>query len=217
MKRFAQLVSILALWLVRQEWFELRDRLVQVYKSHNGDFAGCPSILAQQLLISGEDHRFFRHGGIDLIAICRAVWHGVVFQRREGASTIEMQVVRVVSQRYERTIQRKVREMALATLVTRVIPKEALPAIYLRLGYFGWRMNSFAAARRCIGVYPALLTPLETARLVARLKYPQPHNVSVHRRAQIDVRARHLLQLYVRHRNDHTYLGLMTQSAYAPV
>jgi Membrane carboxypeptidase (penicillin-binding protein) len=217
MKQFARFVALLALWLVRREWFELRDRLAQAYRSHEDDFIGCPSVLAQQLLISGEDHRFFSHGGIDLIAVCRAAWRGIAFRCREGASTIEMQVVRVVSGRYERTFRRKVREMALATLVTQVIPKEALPAIYLRLGYFGWRMNGFAAACRRIGRRPESLTPIETARLVARLKYPQPRDASPHRWEQIDVRARHLLQLHMHHRQDHTYFGLMTKTSYATV
>ncbi len=215
MKQFARFVSALALRLVRSEWLELRDHLVQAYKSHRDDYIGCPSLLAQQLLISGEDHRFFSHGGIDLIAVCRALWRGLVFRRREGASTIEMQLVRVLTGRYERTFRRKVREIALATLVTREIPKGALPAIYLRLGYFGWRMNGFAAACRRIDRRPESLTPIETARLVARLKYPQPREISPHRWEQIDVRGRHLLQLHMRHRQGYAYFGLMTESMYA--
>jgi membrane carboxypeptidase/penicillin-binding protein PbpC len=217
MKGFARLVAIVALWFVRREWLELRERLARAYKSHKDDYTGCPSILARQLLISGEDHRFFGHSGIDLIAVCRSVWRGVVFRRPEGASTIEMQVVRVVSGKYERTLARKVREMALATLVTRAIPKEALPAIYLRLGYFGWRMNGFSAACRCIGRCPASLAQIDTARLVARLKYPQPCEISPHRRAQIDMRARHLLRLHASHRLDHTFLGLVRKPAYATI
>jgi membrane peptidoglycan carboxypeptidase len=217
MKQLARIVAVLAVWLVRHEWLELRGRLAQVYKLHKDDFRGCPPVLAQQLLISGEDHRFFDHGGIDLIAVCRAVWRSVVFRRREGASTIEMQVVRVVSGRYERTFRRKVREMVLATLVTREIPKEALPAIYLRLGYFGSRMNGFTAACRRIDCRPEALTAIETARLVARLKYPQPHDISPHRQAQIELRARHLLRLHLQHREDRTYFGLMTKLPYATI
>lgn len=217
MKQFARFVAVLALWLMRREWLELRDRLAQAYKSHVDDYAGCPSILAQQLLISGEDHRFFSHGGIDPIAVCRAIWRGVVFRCREGASTIEMQIVRVVSGRYERTLRRKLREMALATLVTREIPKGALPAIYLRIGYFGWQMNGFAAACQRINRRPESLIPTETAQLVARLKYPQPCHAPARRWEQINVRARHLLLLHMRHRQKHTYFGLVTKSPYATV
>jgi len=218
MKGLARLVAKFARCLLRREWLELRDRLARTYQSHVNNPASCPSVFAQQLLISGEDHRFFSHGGIDPIAVCRAVWRGVVLRRPEGASTIEMQVIRVVSGRYERTATRKVREMALATLVTLEIPKSALPAVYLRLGYFGWRMNGFAAACQHMALHPDSLTPIETAKLVARLKYPQPRDVSPRRRRQIDVRAHHLLRLHLRHQHDHTYVGLVTGGpAYASV
>lgn len=215
MKGLAQLVSIVAFWFVRREWLELRACLALAYQSHMNDDAGYPSILAQQLLISGEDHRFFSHGGIDLVAVCRALWRGIVLRHPEGASTIEMQIVRVLSGRYERTTRRKVREMALATLVTREIPKGALPAIYLRLGYFGWRMNGFAAACRHLGLCIESLTSIDTALLVARLKYPQPRDVSPHRWRQIDTRAQHLLHLHLHHQHEHAYLGLPERSAYA--
>jgi penicillin-binding protein 1A len=217
MKGLARFVSIFARWLLRREWSQLRDRLSRAYQSHVDNHASCPSVLAQQLLISGEDHRFFSHGGIDPIAVCRALWRGVVLRRPEGASTIEMQVIRVVSARYERTATRKIREMALATLVTLEIPKDALPAVYLRLGYFGWRMNGFDAACQHLALRPDSLTPIETARLVARLKYPQPRDVSPHRWRKIDARAHHLLRLHLRHQHDHTYIGLVTGPAYASV
>jgi membrane carboxypeptidase/penicillin-binding protein len=215
MKVLGRLVAIFARWLLRREWSQLRDRLARAYQSHVDNHASCPSVLAQQLLISGEDHRFFNHGGIDPIAVCRALWRGVMLRRPEGASTIEMQVIRVVSGRYERTASRKVREMALATLVTLEIPKDVLPAVYLRLGYFGWRMNGFAVACQHMALRADSLTPIETARLVARLKYPQPHDVSPHRWRKIDARAHHLLRLRLRHQHDHTYIGLVTGAAYA--
>lgn len=217
MKGFARLVSTLAFWLVRREWFELRYALARLYQSHMDDGISCPSALAQQLLISGEDHRFFSHGGIDLVAVCRAVWRSVVLRRPEGASTIEMQIVRVVSGRYERTIERKAREMVLATLVSREIPKDALPAVYLRVGYFGWQMNGFDAACRRIALRADSLTPIDTARLVARLKYPQPRSVPLNRWKQINARAQHLLHLHLQHRRDHTYLGLLRKGTYATI
>lgn len=92
--------------------------------------------LARELLISGEDHRFFSHGGIDLLAVCRAVCRGAGKARARSNAVVA---------------RRKAYEVALATLVNREVPKEALPAFYLRLGYFGWRMNGFAAACRRVG------------------------------------------------------------------
>jgi membrane carboxypeptidase/penicillin-binding protein PbpC len=214
MRLFSRIVSLIALWLLRREWLELRPKLTKVYRSHIDAAHYRPTTLAQQLLISGEDHRFFCHGGIDPIAICRAIWRGIVLRRPEGASTIEMQVVRIVSGRFERTLRRKIHEMMLATLVTQEIPKKDMPAIYLEIGYFGWRMNGFKNACKRIGISQEALTPAETARLVARLKYPQPYETTPHRWQKINARERHLLALFDKHNRDYTYIGLVMESQY---
>ena len=217
MRALAQMVSVFALFLLRREWLDLRDDLARIYRAHVNALGSPPTPLAQQLLISGEDHRFFRHRGIDPIAVCRAMWRGIVLGQREGASTIEMQIVRVVSRRFERTLRRKVRELALATLVAREIPKHALPSLYLRIGYFGWRMNGFEGACRRLGVSPEALTPGQTAALVARLKYPQPRLTSPDRWNKINTRAQHLLRLHSQHKDDRTYAGLLSEPRYESV
>lgn len=200
----SRICSFFAVRLVRGEWTNLQRKLTNLYSSHE-DTRYDPPMLAQQLLISGEDHRFFKHGGIDLIAICRAIWRYIALGRREGASTIEMQIVRVVTGRFELTLRRKIREMALATLLTRLIPKEQLPSLYLRIGYYGWRMNGFRQACKRLGINANSVAPGELARLVARLKYPQPRRTNPHRLDQINTRGKNLLRLHLRHRSDRTY------------
>jgi membrane peptidoglycan carboxypeptidase len=210
-------LSRLALIFLRREWANLARELRGLHDAHRRDEVYRPSWFLQALLLSGEDHRFFTHAGIDSIAICRAIWRGVVFQRREGASTIEMQLVRVLTGRYERTLARKVREAALATLLTRVVPKAELPALYIRVGYFGWRMNGYAAACRRLRLNPSFLTSREAAALIARLKYPEPQTPSEHRIAQIDMRGNHLLALHRKHIHQFVYSGLQTEERYATV
>ena len=55
--------------------------------------------------------------------------------------------------------------MALAILVTRHVPKAELPALYLSVGYYGWRMNGLAQACRRLGIDPACST-LKTCETV---------------------------------------------------
>ncbi len=215
MKLIAKIIALYAPLLVGKEWPNLRIRLVQIFDEYKKNESARPSILAQQLLISGEDHRFFSHGGIDFIAIFRAIWRTMVLGRREGASTIEMQIVRVVSGRYEKNIKRKIREMALAVLVCREIPKEFLPAIYLHLGYFGWRMNGFTAACKRINSNSGSLSEMQVAQLVSRLKYPEPRIASRLRQTQINRRAKHLLKLRRKHCQRRTYFGLNALPTYA--
>ena len=53
-----------------------------------------------------------------------------------------MQFVRTVTGRYDRTWRRKLLEMTLAVRSTRHIGRDRLPALYLWVAYYGWRMNS---------------------------------------------------------------------------
>lgn len=158
--------------------------------------------------MSGEDHRHARHSGFDPIAIGRAVWRRLIRESREGASTIEQQIVRVVTGRYERTLRRKVREIFLAILVAHSFPKETLPAVYLVIAYYGWHMNGYSQACQRLGLSSHCLTLDEAAGLVARLKYPQPREAPVQRMLQIERRVKHLRILYRQHINDGTYKHL---------
>ena len=97
-----------------------------------------PNAQMCQLLILGEDHRMALHPGVDPLALCRAVWRTYGCNRREGGSTIAMQLVRVLTGRFERSWHRKVDEMALAILTTRLVSRAELPAVYLSVGYYGW-------------------------------------------------------------------------------
>jgi membrane carboxypeptidase/penicillin-binding protein len=171
--------------------------------------APLPPIQCQCLLVSGEDHRHRLHLGFDPLAILRAAWRGCTDGRREGASTIDQQIVRVVTGRYEITAARKVREIVLAVALRRQFPASGLPALYLHLGYYGWRMNGFQAACRRLGFDPELMTLWDAAQLVARLKYPEPRSASTDRLAQIRRRARHLTRLYAWHQHSGVYSHLL--------
>ena len=151
-----------------------------------------------RLLVLGEDHRMASHPGVDPLALCRAGWRTYGRGRREGGSTVAMQFVRVLTGRFERTWRRKVCEIALALLVTRYVPKVELPALYLTVGYFGWRMNGIPQACRRLAVDPAGCSLHESAMLVARLKYPQPRRCSATRWQQIVRRSEYLIVRYER-------------------
>lgn len=124
------------------------------------------------LLILAEDHRFYEHKGIDTWATCRAIVRYVSGYSVEGASTIEQQLVRVVLGRFERTLWRKFREVAIATAACRHIPKPDLASAYLICGYFGSGGSGISAACRTRGYELSSLSCAEAATLVAALKYP---------------------------------------------
>jgi len=107
---------------------------------------------------------------------------------------------------------RKVREILLAVLVVRKFGKRPLPAVYLLIGYYGYRMNGFHHACRELGIPAHAASFEDAAQLVARLKYPQPSKVSEHRREQIERRAKHLISLYRKHVLDGTYRHIDDQT-----
>ncbi len=89
-------------------------------------------------IISIEDKKFYKHHGIDYKAIARAVFamirDGEVTQ---GASTITQQLARTVFLNQEKTWQRKMEEIFLATELERNYTKDEILEYYLNNIYFG--------------------------------------------------------------------------------
>ena len=199
----------LALALLRSststDWIAVRDRIDDESNNLILHPDSRPPLITQQLLVSGEDHRHAHHPGFDLIAICRAVWKRVTLGRREGASTIEQQLVRTITGKCQRTIQRKVKEIILAFLVDSHFQKGVLPAVYLSIAYYGWRMNGYRQACQRLGLSPHTLTLEDAAALVARLKYPEAKSAPISRLREINRRSKHLQNLYHQHQRDGTY------------
>jgi membrane carboxypeptidase/penicillin-binding protein len=190
---------------LKTDWDLVRSTLFYEWQQFKRQPDIVPPLIVQRLLISGEDHRHARHLGYDLYAICRAIWRRVSSRSREGASTIEQQLVRVITNRYENTFLRKACEIVLASLVSESFPKKILPIIYLRLGYFGWRMNGYSQACKRLRLSNENLTLRNAAGLVARLKYPEPKLAPPLRMFQIERRTNHLLMLHQKHLFDGTY------------
>ncbi|MFZ1756678.1 MAG: PBP1A family penicillin-binding protein [Caldilineaceae bacterium] len=92
----------------------------------------------QKATIATEDANFYRHPGIDPVALTRAVYYAV--REREfvsGASTIPQQLVKLVFLTSERSATRKIKEAILAAEVSRRYSKEQILEIYLNEVYYG--------------------------------------------------------------------------------
>ena len=106
-----------------------------------------------------------------------------------------MQLVRTILTNRQPTLIRKAKEIVFAVMLSNYVDKAQLPAIYLWCAYYGWRMNNFVEACARLRLDIARVSPIEEARLVARIKYPQPRALSHTRVAQIRRRAFHVLWL----------------------
>jgi len=133
-----------------------------------------------------EDTRFYEHGGIDFIRAAGAARANLRGGFRQGASTITMQVARNFFLTNEKTIDRKLTEMALAFKIEDSLTKDQILELYMNQIYLGQRSYGFSsAARSYFGKTLDELTLAETAMLAGLPQNPARTNpVSNPKRAQ---------------------------------
>src|SRR5574341_849643 len=197
MRLFGKVVFLFAQLFLYKDCKKLKVELVQLYSEYDLSIRPKMSPIFSEFLIVAEDRRFFRHSGIDIFAIIRAIYRFLFYRELSGASTIQQQLVRTIQRRYEKSFRRKLREMMLATIVSEVIERHEIPNLYLYIAYLGWRMNGLEQACRRLDIDIALPTPQQAAAIVARLKYPEPEFASPRRLQQITNRTQYLLSLFL--------------------
>ena len=191
-----KIFRLIAIRIYKKQYNLLRGRLLVEYELVKGDNTNSLNMLSK-LLITGEDHRFYYHIGFDIIAIFRAIRNRMFYNKIEGASTIEQQLVRVLTNNFERTFKRKIQEIFLATTITSFIPKNAIPKIYLNVAYYGTGMDGLSQACLKLGITDRETISIEqAAEIVSMIKYPRPQKLIQKRLAQIQARKQHLIRLY---------------------
>ncbi|MEQ1715929.1 MAG: penicillin-binding protein 1C [Hyphomicrobium sp.] len=138
-----------------------------------------------KMLFAFEDRRFYAHGGIDARAVLRAslqmVRHGRLVS---GASTLTMQVARLVEGKHERTGFGKLRQMARARQLEQALSKAEILRLYLRLAPFGGNIEGVRAASLAyFGKEPKRLSIGEAALLVALPQSPEMRRPDRHPQA----------------------------------
>jgi penicillin-binding protein 1C len=156
------------------------DRLLRAYTTPDGRWRLPiePEEVDQRylaMLIRLEDKRFYTHRGVDAAAFLRAAW--LLLRHRHivsGASTLTMQVVRLLQGEHERSALGKLRQMLNAFALERRQSKRAILRLYLRLAPFGGNLEGVrAAALAYFGKEPRRLSPAEAALLVALPQSPK--------------------------------------------
>ncbi|MCX8999357.1 penicillin-binding protein 1C [Rhizobiaceae bacterium BDR2-2] len=128
-----------------------------------------------EMLIAYEDRRFYAHGGVDPWAVARAagqfLTHGRIVS---GASTLSMQVARLIEPRAERSLLSKLRQMARAVQIERRLGKADILDLYLTLAPYGGNLEGVRAASLAwFGKEPKRLSVAEAALLVALPQLPE--------------------------------------------
>jgi penicillin-binding protein 1A len=129
-------------------------------------------------IIAAEDERFYEHAGIDYIGVLRAAYANLAAGgRRQGASTITMQVARNFFLSSEKTLTRKLYEALLAFKIEHSLTKDQILELYVNQIYLGQRAYGFGAASQIYyGKALEQLTLAETAMLAGLPKAPSTYN-----------------------------------------
>ncbi len=122
-----------------------------------------------QALVAAEDQRFFRHPGIDPLALARALRQNLLYRRRvSGASTLSTQVVRLAEPR-PRTPRTKLIEAVKALDLEQRQDKQAILGQYLDRAPFGGTLHGIESAARSYFDKSAADLTLAEAALLAGL------------------------------------------------
>ena len=148
------------------------DTLIGELKAEKGIFLPFKNIPKHmtQALIAVEDSRFFKHKGVDYIAIARAIVKDIIHvSLKEGGSTLTQQLAKVVFLTSEKTLTRKLKEAALAFKIEKTLTKQEILELYLNKVYFGHGAYGVEMAARTYFGKPARQLSLAEASLIAGL------------------------------------------------
>lgn len=94
--------------------------------------------MMKKAIVATEDRRFYDHGALDLVSVTRAlVTNYMAGQTLEGGSTIAQQTVKNIFLSHDRTLARKIEELALAVRLEKNYTKDEILELYLNTIYFG--------------------------------------------------------------------------------
>lgn len=157
-----------------------RDGSVLAERGGGGPYV--PIDLLPQHLVKAvlaiEDRRFFSHWGVDPVGLFRAIAANYRAGRIvQGGSTLTQQLAKNIILNSERTLARKLEELALALWLERRLSKPDILELYLNRVYFGAGVYGVeAAARRFFEKGARELTLGESAVLAGLLKAPSRYS-----------------------------------------
>ena len=140
-------------------FFELEPELIAELYDRRGTtrqvvpFARMPNHLLDAF-VAIEDHRFYKHWGVDVPRIGGALLHDIrTRSTSHGASTLTMQLARNVYLSYEQTLSRKAKEALIALKIEQRFSKDEILERYLNfvdLGRYGGRqVHGVQEAAQC--------------------------------------------------------------------
>ena len=124
----------------------------------------------QHAFVAVEDHRFFKHPGVDPIALGRAIFRNVRSPGTlEGGSTLTQQLARTLFLSNQKSYGRKIREAALALMIDSDLTKQQILELYLNRIYLSAGVYGVETMSRHLFGRPAKTLNLAECALIAGL------------------------------------------------
>jgi penicillin-binding protein 1C len=149
-----------------------------------------------KMLVAYEDQRFYDHAGVDPLALGRAALQFITNGRIvSGASTLSMQVARLIEPRETRSFSAKLLQLVRALQIERRLSKQEILEIYLTHAPYGGNLEGVRAASLAyFGKEPRRLTVAEAALLVALPQSPEGRRPDRHAQSAKAARERVLVR-----------------------
>jgi penicillin-binding protein 1A len=178
---------------------EVLGKFYHLENRTNVNFSDLPTFLVNAL-VATEDVRFYKHSGIDLEALLRAV---AFMGRRGGGSTLTQQLAKNLfhdapSSKFGRIIQ-KFKEWEIAVQLEKRYTKQEIIMMYLNTVDFGNSFGIKSAANKYFNKEVKYLSNEEAAVLVGMLKAPTKYNPYSNPENSFKRRNVVLKQVYVAH------------------
>jgi len=145
-------------------------------------------------VLATEDRRFYEHNGVDIRGLLRASFYLLIEgEKKQGGSTITMQVARNFFLTRQKTFTRKLSEIMLAINIERALTKDQILELYLNKVFFGYRAYGVgAAAQAYYGKPLSELTLAQMAMIAGLPQAPSAINPIVNPPAAL-IRRKHVL------------------------
>ena len=132
-------------------------------------------------VIAGEDRRFRKHGGFDIISTGRALLHNIkAGELEQGGSTITQQLARNMYFEQNKKLTRKVAEVLVAFEIEKEYDKDEILELYVNTIYFGsGYYNIYDASLGYFGKTPSQLSDYEATMLAGIPNAPSVYDLNV--------------------------------------
>ena len=120
------------------EKISIEEKIEQIKKKKNYTEISEMPDMYKNAVLAVEDHRFYKHKGIDIISIGRAVVNDIKAKGfEEGGSTITQQLAKNIYFTQEKKIERKIAEVFMSVELEKNLKKDEILELYLNTSYFG--------------------------------------------------------------------------------